>query len=365
MQNKYPIIVLILAAAYNPTSLCAEQTAQAWVATPSLVDKLEARDLARGWITNFREENIPAYTLPDLLKLADGSKVVDAVGWQSQRRPEIIELFRKHAYGRAPVGRPKGMTFNVYDHDPNAMGGLATRKQIEINFSGSEDSLKMNLVVFIPNKVEGPAPSFLLISHRGIENLDPTRETKSGLWPAEEMVGRGYVAAAFYAGDLDEDEFDEFKDGVHAQFDKPGPRPVDAWGTLAAWAWGASRAMDYFETVDEIDHRRVGVVGHSRGGKTSLWAGARDERFALVVSNSSGCGGAALSRRKIGNPVDILNRKHPHWYCENYRQYDSKEETMPFDQHMLLALVAPRLLYVASASDDLWADPRGEFLGAL
>jgi len=188
---------------------------------------------------------------------------------------------------------------------------------------------------------------------------------KTGFWPAEEIVARGYGAAAFYAGELDEDKFDEFKDGVHAQFDGPGPRPADAWGTLAAWAWGASRAMDYFETDGEIYHQRVGVVGHSRGGKASLWAGASDERFAMVVSNSSGCGGAMLSRRKIGNPADILNRKHPHWYCANYRQFDSREETMPFVQHMLLALAAPRLLYVASANEDLWADPRGEFLGAL
>ena len=343
----------------------AEKSEPGWVAPPALVDKLQARDIARGFNTNFRDENIPAYTLPDLFTLNDGSKVVDAEDWRNKRRPEILELFRKHAYGRAPVGRPKGMIFKVYDQDPNAMDGTATRKQIEINFSGTLSSLKMNLVVFIPNHVEGPAPGFLLISHRGKSNLDPTRQEKSGFWPAEELVARGYLAAAFFAGELDEDEFDDFDDGVHAQFDKPGPRPPDAWATLAAWAWGASRAMDFFETDDAIDHRRIGVVGHSRGGKTSLWAGAKDERFALVVSNSSGCGGAALSRRKIGNPVDILNMRNPHWYSENYTQYNSKEETMPFDQHMLLALVAPRLLYVASASEDLWADPRGEFLGAL
>ncbi len=365
MRNHYPIALILIVAVHCFIFFSPELNAQAWVAPPSLVDKLEARDSARGWTTNFREENIPAYTLPDLLTLADGSKVVDAEGWQNQRRAEILELFRKRAYGRAPLGRPEGMTFDVYDLDRNAMGGMATRKQIEIRFANSEDSLAMNLVLFLPNRVEGPAPTFLLISHRDASNLDPTRKTKTGFWPAEEIVARGYGTAAFYTGDLDEDEFDEFKDGVHAQFDGPGPRPADAWGTLAAWAWGASRAMDYFETDDEIDHRRVGVVGHSRGGKTSLWAGANDERFAMVVSNSSGCGGAALSRRKIGNPVDILNRKHPHWFCANYRQYDSKEDTMPFDQHMLLALVAPRLLYVASSSDDLWADPRGEFLGAL
>ena len=346
-----------------PTS--AENPKQGWVASPALVDKFEALNNSRGLITNFREENIPAYTLPDLFTMADGSNVVGAEDWQSKRRPEILELFRKYAYGRAAVGRPEGMTFWVYDQDHKAMGGMATRKQIEINFSGSDDSLTMNLVVFIPNQVNKPPPGFLLISHRGPSNLDPTREEKSGFWPAEELVARGYMAAAFFAGELDEDEFDDFDDGVHAQFDKPGPRAPDAWATLAAWAWGASRAMDYFEIDDAIDHSRVGVVGHSRGGKTSLWAGARDERFSLVVSNASGCGGAALSRRKIGNPVDILNRRNPHWFSENYRQYNSKEETMPFDQHMLLALAAPRLLYVASASDDLWADPRGEFLGVL
>jgi hypothetical protein len=342
-----------------------EISMSSWVAPPSLVDKLEARDLERGRVTNFREENIPAYKLPELLELAAGGKVLDAVTWREQRRPEIIELFKKHAYGRAPLNRPEGITFKIHNLDRHSMGGEATRKQVEINFSGTGKSLKMNQIIFIPNQFEGPAPGFLLISHRDRSNLDPTREKKTGFWPAEDLVARGYTAITFCAGDLDDDEFDEFKDLIHAQFDGPGPRQPDAWGTLAAWAWGASRAMDYLETDDDIDHQRIGVVGHSRGGKASLWAGALDERFALVVSNSSGCGGAALSRRKIGNPVDILNRKNPHWYCENYKQFDSKEETMPFDQHMLLALAAPRLLYIASASEDLWADPRGEFLAAV
>jgi hypothetical protein len=339
-----------------------EDAPKTWVAPSAIVEALEARDLAKKRDTNFREEKVPKYTLPDPLTMADGRKVADADAWRTQRRPEILELFRKHAYGRAPLGRPEGMTFRVVDLERKAMDGMATRKQVEINFTGKEDSLKMTVVIFLPNGAKKPAPTFLLISHRGRSNLDPTREEKSGFWPAEEVVERGYGIAAFYAGELDEDNFDDYQDGVHAQFDAPGPRPDDAWGTLSAWAWGASRAMDYFETDEEIDHRRVAVVGHSRGGKTSLWAGARDERFAMAVSNSSGCGGAALSRRKYGNPVDIMNRRHPHWYCDNYKLYDNKEEMMPFDQHMLLALIAPRLLYVASAGDDLWADPRGEFL---
>lgn len=336
-----------------------------WVANDTLVNARQARDQARNWNTNFLEDKIPEYTLPELLVMEDGRKVGDADTWMTQRRPEILEMFRKYAYGRNPIDRPVDMSFKVFDLDRNAMEGMATRKQVEIKFGGKEDSLKMILVIFLPNDSRKPVPTYLLISHRGISNLDPTREVKSGFWPAEEIVGRGYGIAAFYAGDLDEDSFDEFQDGVHAKFDKPGPRPDDAWGTLAAWAWGASRAMDYFESDNEIDHERVAVVGHSRGGKTSLWAGASDERFAMTVSNSSGCGGAALSRRKMGNPVEIMNRKHPHWYCENYKQYNEKEELMPFDQHMLLALVAPRLLYVASADQDIWADPRGEFLSCV
>lgn len=358
-------IALGCACALSTVSAMADDAPKGWVAPVSVIESLEARDLRKKVDSNFREENIPEYTLPDLLTMSDGTKVADADMWRTRRRPEILELFRKHAYGRAPIGRPEGMTFRVFDLDRKAMDGNATRKQVEINFAGKEDSRKMTVVVFLPNTIKGPVPTFLLISHRGPDNLDPTRKIKSGFWPAEEIVERGYGMAAFYAGDLDEDRFDEFKDGVHAQFDKPGPRPADAWGTLAAWAWGASRAMDYFETDKEIDHQRVAVVGHSRGGKTSLWAGASDERFAMAVSNSSGCGGAALSRRKYGNPVYIMNVKHPHWYCGAYQRYNNKEETMPFDQHMLLALIAPRLVYAASAGDDLWADPRGEFLSCV
>lgn len=365
MRGKGFVIVFGFVYALCSMNAIGEETPKGWVAPSSIVDALEARDIARNRNTNFREEKVPKYTLPDLLAMADGRKVAGAGAWRTQRRPEILELFRKHVYGRAPLGRPEGMAFRVVDLERNAMDGMATRKQVEINFGEGEDIQKMNLVIFLPNGAREPAPTFLLISHRDQSNLDPSRKVKSGFWPAEEIVERGYGIAAFYAGDLDEDSFDEFQDGVHAQFDEPGPRPADVWGTLAAWAWGASRAMDYFVTDKEIDHERVAVVGHSRGGKAALWAGARDERFAMVVSSSSGCGGAALSRRKYGNPVDIMNTKHPHWYCDNYKQYNNNEDMMPFDQHMLLALIAPRLLYVSSAGEDLWADPRGEFLSCI
>jgi hypothetical protein len=348
-----------------PTIADSQESRQGWVADADKVESLQGKEQTRNRNISYREENVPAYVLPDPLQMLDGTKFDSVELWQTKRRPEILELFRKHVYGRAPVGRPEGMTFEVFDFDARAMDGAATRKQVKINFTGKEDGLSMTLVLFVPNKASRPVPTFLLICNRDPENIDPTRKIKMPFWPAEQIVARGYGAAAFYNGDVDPDKHDQFKNGVHGLFDKPGERPADAWATIAAWAWGASRAMDYFETDDAVDHEHVAVVGHSRGGKTSLWAGAEDERFAMVISNNSGCGGAALSRRCYGETVAQINRSFPHWFCENFKKYNDKEDELPVDQHMLMALAAPRLLCVASADEDLWADPRGEFLAAV
>lgn len=364
-HNVFLLAAFVFAAGELCTVGYSEEAQPGWTANPDMVAARQARERARNRNINYVEADVPDYTLPDPLQMEDGTKVTGVEAWQTKRRPEVLELFRKHVYGRAPLGRPEGMTFDVFDVDPNAMDGAATRKQVKINFTGEENGLSMTVILFIPNDAPKPAPGFLLICNRGPENIDPTRKIKVPFWPAEQIVARGYVAAAFYNADVDPDNYDEFKNGVHGLFDKAGKRPDDAWATIAAWAWGASRAMDYFETDEAIDEEHIAVIGHSRGGKTSLWAGAEDERFAMVISNNSGCGGAALSRRCYGETVAQINRSFPHWFCKNFDKYNNNESELPVDQHMLMALIAPRLLCVASSDEDLWADPHGEFLSAV
>ncbi len=305
---------------------------------------------------------MPIYTLPDVLTTADGGKILTRDDWNSIRRPEILELFRKNVYGRFPA-TPYQTSFKVTSEDPKALAGAATLKQVDVIITSGGKSLTIHLVLFVPNKAPKPVATFLLICNRSPEDIDPTRKTKSDFWPAEEVVARGYGIAAFYNADVAPDRNDGFKGGIYALLDG-GKRPPDAWGAIAAWAWGASRCMDYFETDKDIAHDKVAVIGHSRGGKAALWAGASDQRFAMVCSNESGCGGAALSRRqnKEKETVAKINKSFPHWFNETFKTYNGREEALPVDQHMLIALMAPRAVCVGSADQDLWADPRGEFM---
>jgi len=308
---------------------------------------------------------LAAYTLPDPLVASDGTAVKTAEKWKNARRAEILELFRTNVYGRVPTtGYEK--SFEVTHEDPKAMNGAATLRQVAIRIVRGSRALVIRVNLFLPNQAPRPVPAFVLICNRGPENIDATRQAKSEFWPAEEGIAHGYAMAAFLNSDVDPDRHDGFRDGIHGLLDE-APRPADAWGTIAAWAWGASRVLDYLETVPQINARQVAVIGHSRGGKTALWAAAEDERFAMAVSNDSGCGGASLSRRRFAGREQVARivSSFPHWFCSNFTKYANREDELPIDQHELVALIAPRAVAVGSAAEDLWADPRGEFLSVV
>jgi len=351
---------------------------------------LTASVMAQKFTPNYDESRVPAYTLPDPLVWENGQRLSDPADWPA-RRAEILELFATQVYGRVPQA-PYQMKAKVRSVNPVALNKTAIRKEVELEFRANGRKLKAQLLIYLPAGQVDRVPVFLAYNFYGNHSIHPdpkisltkswvrnnealgisanrataaSRGARASRWPVEEILARGYGLAVMYYGDIDPD-YDDFQNGIHPLFYAPGQqRPApDEWGAIAAWAWGLSRAMDYLLTDREVDARRVAVMGHSRLGKTALWAGAVDQRFAMVISNNSGCGGAALSRRRFGETVGRINRSFPHWFCDNFEQYNENEDALPVDQHELLALIAPRPVYVASASEDRWADPRGEFLAA-
>jgi hypothetical protein len=347
-------------AAVLTLSIAVAGQGAGWQANPDLVAKTSK---ARPQF-NYEEASVKPFELPDPLATGKG-RVRTSAEWKA-RRAEILELFRANVYGRRP-GKPQQLRFESLEENPSAMDGKATLKRIAVLSRQQERDHRFELTIFLPNAARGRVPLFLLINNRAASLTSPARMEPSGFWPAEALIARGYGIAAVQNGDLAPDDKDRFRDGVIRLFEgtTAGERPPDAWAALAAWGWGASRAMDYFESDKRIDASRVAVLGHSRGGKASLWAGAEDERFALVISNESGEGGAALTRRNFGETLGRITESFPHWFAPRYRTFAGREETLPVDQHMLLALMAPRAVYVASADEDLWADPRGEFLSLV
>jgi hypothetical protein len=336
------------------------------------------------------ESKVPEYKLPDVLTRFDGGKVKSAKIWFKKQRPEILKLFTEEVYGKVP-GIQGISEVKVWETSDQAVNGLVIRKQLSLFFKKNDRNLEVNVLMYLP-KTEQKVPVFLaynFIGNHAVYNdpnirlteswvsndpsvgiinnqvTEQSRATASNRWPVDEIIKAGYGLVTVYYGDIDPDKPD-FSDGIQPFFyQKKQTEPWEnEWGSIAAWSWGLSRVMDYLENDPMVDAKKVAVLGHSRLGKAALWAGATDQRFAMVISNESGCGGAALSRRIFGETVRIINTSFPHWFCDKFKEYNDHEDLLPVDQHMLLALIAPRPLYVASAEGDKWADPRGEFLSA-
>jgi hypothetical protein len=337
---------------------------------------------------NYVEAEVGAYSLPDPLSFEDGSRVTSARAWFDRRRPEVLRLFEEHVFGRAP-GEPAEAVVSLAAEDAHALQGKAIRRQLEIGFG--RGAPKLNVLIYLPSLANEPSPVMLGPNFLGNHSVHPdpgirlphisfvagmdvslpegrategSRGLQSDRWPIERFVERGYAVATFFYGDLFPDRADGRAFSIQPLFDgeKGGPY---GWGAVATWSWAMSRVLDALQTMREVDTRRVALVGHSRHGKAALWAGALDRRFWLVVANNSGKGGASLGRRNFGETIRHLVTRYPHWFSAKYRRYADREPALPVDQHMLIALIAPRPVYVGSAEDDLWADPKGEFLGLL
>lgn len=329
------------------------------------------------------------YDLPQPLVAEDGTLVKTEQAWFDQRRPETLALFTQHVYGKTPGDVPE-LAFEVLEEDGAALGGKATRRQVRISLASDPAKWGMDLLLYLPAGATS-SPAFLGLNFGGNHtvNADPAivlttswvdndeqfsttenkateagRGAQASRWPIEHILERGYAVATLYYGDIDPD-FDDFSNGVHPLFYGPGQtQPTsDEWGSLAAWSWGLSRALDYLVTDPGVNGARVAVMGHSRHGKAALWAGANDTRFALMVSNDSGELGAAIARRHAGETIAAINEQFPHWFAKNLLPYNENEASLPIDQHQLIALQAPRPVYIASGENDWWADPQGEFEG--
>lgn len=331
---------------------------------------------------NYDQSRVPKYELPDPLAGVDSAEA-----WRSMHRARVLKLVAETVYGVRPDAH---VNMAVASSSTREQDGMR-RKLVTLRLSRNDKSLDLEMLIYLPASASGPVPLFVGLNFNGNHTItdDPdvpvteswvrnddkknyvdnraseqSRGTASSRWPYKAITARGYGLATIYYGDIDPDFHDGFKNGAHALFSDFERTPA-SWGSISAWAWGLSRAMDYFEQDADIDQTRVAVMGHSRLGKTSLWAGASDERFALVVSNDSGCGGAALSRRRFGETVKRINTSFPHWFCDNFKQYNDNEDKLPVDQHTLVSLIAPRPVLICSAEDDRWADPKGEFLSGL
>lgn len=338
---------------------------------------------------NYDESKVGKYTLPDPLTLENGAQVRDADTWYHRRRPELFRLFEENVYGRSPA-QASDTSWEVFDVEKKALSGQAVRKQVTIYFSKDRQGPREDLLIYLPSHAQKPVPLILTLNFTGNQSVigDPgvrlgwiwDRSTKTKRQASEESRGtnrdfagavekalaRGYGMATIYYGDVEPDFLGGMSLGFRRIFLRPEQSDAaDEWGAISAWGWGLSRALDYLETDQDVDAKRVAIMGHSRLGKTVLWAGARDTRFAMVLSSCSGEGGASLSRRNYGETVKHLNHNFPYWFAKNYLKFGEHVDQLPVDSHELIALIAPRHVYLSTADQDQWGDPKGEFLAAV
>ncbi|MCF8225911.1 MAG: acetylxylan esterase [Bacteroidales bacterium] len=336
---------------------------------------------------NYDESRVPDYTLPELLKTEDGNIITEFSQWRSTRRPELLKIFEKEMYGFFPDSEYK-ISFKENILADSFLNNRAILKEITAEVTTENGSEEFTILYVFP-KDQHNVPVFAGLNFAGNHTVnsfpaisipkvwvmnsekrnitgnqasESSRGSSSSRWPISMIIENGYGVATTYYGEFDPDYDDGFKNGFHPLFATEKERNVHSPGSISVWAKGMSLIADYLYYDSIADPSSIIAIGHSRLGKTALWCGANDERFAAVISNNSGCGGAALSRRAYGETVGRINNVFPHWFCDRFKKYNQREHKLPIDQHMLLALIAPRPVYVASALEDQWADPRGEFL---
>ena len=344
---------------------------------------------------NYDEDKAPTFELTDPLKTNDGQKVDSATMWHEVRRPELLALFSKEMFGKAMsgTGTIRVSPVSLPNSEPSVFNGKGIRQQIRLRFvkdgeTWNESNPKIDILVYTPTHAKGQVPAFLGLNFQGNHTVDddpgivlgtvwnrnerkqyqPAEEERGNQkdrWQVEKLLDRGYAVVTAYYQDIEPDFDGASKLGLRQLIDQKGE--PDEGNTIATWAWGLCLIRSLLGSViaEEIDPEKIIVHGHSRLGKTALWAGAIDPKFAIVISNNSGCGGAALSRREYGETVHRINTSFPHWFCGNFKKYNHDVNALPFDQHELVALIAPRPVYIASAEEDRWADPKGEFLSAF
>lgn len=351
----------------------AQPAAPAPSVQPPPLKDAEGRTLRRaptGHITNYYEDKVPPYTLPDPLVMADGRKVTSAEMWQNERRPEILRLYQTEIYGRVPATAPK-VRFEIAEPETPVLDGTARRQHVVGRFGDKPDGPAVNLMLYLPVNAKTPVPVVLHITFAGDPALPPPANTparRNDMGPVAEILSHGYAYAILRYTEIQPDTKEGYQGGViglaleAAGQEKPS---VDEWGTISAWTWGLSRIMDYLETNPALDARKVALVGHSRLGKTVLWAGASDQRYALIYSSQGGELGSALARRDYGETVDDMAANYGYQFAGNLQKYAGHWNDLPVDAHFLISLSAPQPVMVSGGSGDQWSDPRGMFLGLL